>query len=40
MPLVTRQDTVAYRSDKITASVVHTEGYVNTLRGVEEYTRI
>ena len=40
VPLVTRQDTVAYRSDKITASVVHTEGYVNTLRGVEEYTRI
>jgi peptide/nickel transport system substrate-binding protein len=39
VPLVTRQDTVAYRSDKITAKLVHLEGYVNTLRGVEEYTR-
>ena len=40
VPLVTRQDTVAYRSDKIKASIVHTEGYVNTLRGVEEYERL
>ena len=40
VPLVTRQDTVAFRSDKIKASIVHTEGYVNTLRGVEEYERL
>ena len=37
VPLVTRQDTVAFREDKIKAKVAHVEGYVNTLRGVEEY---
>ncbi len=40
VPLVTRQDTVAFRKDKIKASVAHVEGYVNTLRGVEEYTLV
>lgn len=40
VPLVTRQDTVAFREDKVSATVAHIEGYVNTLRGVEEYTLV
>ena len=40
IPLVTRKDTIAYRSDQINATIDHVEGYVNTLRGIEEYTRV
>ncbi|EAQ43974.1 ABC transport protein, solute binding component [Roseobacter sp. MED193] len=37
IPLVTRQDTIAYRSDKLKAKLAHLEGYVHTLRNVETF---
>jgi peptide/nickel transport system substrate-binding protein len=40
IPLVTRKDTIAYRSDKLNAKIDHVEGYVNTLRGIEEFTLV
>lgn len=40
IPLVTRKDTIAFRSDQINAKIDHVEGYVNTLRGIEEFTLV
>jgi peptide/nickel transport system substrate-binding protein len=40
VPLCTRQDTVAFRSDKLRAEVKHIEGYGNTLRGIETYEKL
>jgi peptide/nickel transport system substrate-binding protein len=40
IPLVTRKDTLAWRSDQINAKFDHVEGYVNTMRGLEEFTRV
>jgi peptide/nickel transport system substrate-binding protein len=40
IPLVTRKDTIAFRSDQLNAKIDHVEGYVNTLRGIEEFTRV
>lgn len=40
IPLVTRQDTIAYRKDKLNAKLAHLEGYVHTLRNVETFELI
>lgn len=40
IPLVTREDTIAYRSDKLKAKITRIEGYGYTLRGIEEYQKI
>lgn len=40
IPLVTRVDTIAYRSDKIKAKIVPVEGYGYTLRGIAEFQKI
>ena len=40
VPLCTRQDTIAFRSDRIKANLAHFEGYVNTLHGIEAYQKV
>lgn len=37
IPLVTRRDTIAYRTDRLEADLNYVEGYVHTLRGIETY---
>lgn len=36
IPLVTRQDTIAVRTGRVTGLTKQTEGYVHTLRGIEK----
>lgn len=40
IPLATRKDTVAYRTDRVNATVEHMDGYANTLRGLESYEKL
>ena len=40
VPLCTRKDTIAFRSDRIKANLAYFEGYVNTLHGIETYQKI
>lgn len=40
IPLVTRQDTIAYRKDKLSANLAKLVGYVHTLRNVETFELI
>jgi len=37
IPLVTRQDTIAFRKDKLNARLARLEGYVHTLRNAETF---
>lgn len=40
IPLVTRQDTLAYRKDRIAGRFKNLQGYANTVWGITGYTRI
>ncbi|MFO1057676.1 MAG: ABC transporter substrate-binding protein [Dongiaceae bacterium] len=40
VPLCTRKDTIAYRSDRLKPNLSHFEGYVNTLHGIETYEKV
>jgi peptide/nickel transport system substrate-binding protein len=40
IPLVTRQDTLAYRSDRVEGQFKSRQGYANTVRAIAEYRRI
>ena len=37
IPLVTRQDTIAYRKDRLQAKLATVEGYAHTLRNAETF---
>lgn len=40
IPLLTRRDTVAYRTDRINAELAHKDGYANTVRGMEGFEKL
>jgi peptide/nickel transport system substrate-binding protein len=40
IPLVTRQDTLAYRADKVSGQFKSRQGYANTVRAIAEYRRV